>query len=107
MRSVVITGVSTGIGWISAKTLAGRGFHVFGSVRKAADGERLKRELGTSFTPLLFDVADEAAVRKAADDVRAALEGRTLAGLVNNAGIAVPGPVLELPAAEFRRQLDV
>jgi NAD(P)-dependent dehydrogenase (short-subunit alcohol dehydrogenase family) len=107
MRSVVITGVSTGIGWISAKVLAGHGFHVFGSVRKAADGDRLREELGASFTPLLFDVTDEAGVRKAAVHVRAALGGRTLAGLVNNAGIAVPGPVLELPASEFRRQLDV
>ena len=107
MRSVVITGVSTGIGWISAKILAGRGFHVFGSVRKAADGDRLRGELGTNFTPLLFDVTDEAEVRKAAEDVRIALRGSTLTGLVNNAGIAVPGPVLELPASEFRRQLDV
>ena len=107
MRSVVITGVSTGIGRASAKVLAGRGFHVFGSVRKAADGDRLKGELGASFTPLLFDVTDEAAVRKAAQDVRVALKGATLAGLVNNAGIAVPGPVLELPASEFRHQLDV
>src|SRR6478735_1153484 len=107
MRSVVITGVSTGIGWISAKVLAGHGFHVFGSVRKEVDGDRLREELGASFTPLLFDVTDEAAVRKAAEDVRVALGGRTLAGLVNNAGIAVPAPVLELSASEFHRQLDV
>jgi NAD(P)-dependent dehydrogenase (short-subunit alcohol dehydrogenase family) len=107
MRSVVITGVTTGIGLASAKILIGHGFHVFGSVRKAADADRLKAELGSSFTPLLFDVTDEAAVRKAADEVRIALGGTTLAGLVNNAGIAVPGPVLELPASEFRRQLEV
>lgn len=107
MKSVVITGVSTGIGYASAKALAASGFHVFGSVRQAADGERLKGELGAAFTPLLFDVTDEAAVRQAAADVRTALAGRTLAGLVNNAGIAVPGPLLELAAADFRRQLDV
>jgi NAD(P)-dependent dehydrogenase (short-subunit alcohol dehydrogenase family) len=107
MKSVVITGVSTGIGKAAAKVLADRGFHVFGSVRRAADGERLKAEIGAAFTPLLFDVTDEAAVRKAANDVRAALGGTTLAGLVNNAGIAVPGPFLELAAADFRRQLDV
>jgi NAD(P)-dependent dehydrogenase (short-subunit alcohol dehydrogenase family) len=107
MRSVVITGVTTGIGLATAKVLIGHGFRVFGSVRKAADADRLKAELGSSFTPLLFDVTDEAAVRKAADEVRVALGGATLAGLINNAGIAVPGPVLELPASEFRRQLDV
>jgi NAD(P)-dependent dehydrogenase (short-subunit alcohol dehydrogenase family) len=55
----------------------------------------------------LFDVTDEAAVLAAAREVRAALGGETLMGLVNNAGIAVGGPVLELPPAEFRRQMDV
>ena len=42
MRSVVITGASTGIGWATAKLLLGRGFRVFGSVRKKADADRLK-----------------------------------------------------------------
>ena len=107
MRSVVITGASTGIGWATAKLLLGRGFRVFGSVRKEADAERLKREFGANFTPLLFDITDEAAVLAAAREVRAALDGETLFGLVNNAGIAVAGPVLELAADEFRRQLDV
>ena len=43
----------------------------------------------------------------AAREVRDALGGETLTGLVNNAGIAVAGPVLELAADEFRRQMDV
>ena len=96
MKSVVITGASTGIGWATAKLLLDRGFRVFGSVRKQADADRLKAEFGANFTPLLFDVTDEAAVLAAAREVRAALNGETLAGLVNNAGIAVAGPVLEL-----------
>ncbi len=107
MRSVVITGASTGIGWATAKLLLTRGFRVFGSVRKAADADRLRSEFGANFTPLLFDVTDEAAVLAAAREVRAALNGETLAGLVNNAGIAVAGPVLGLSADEFRRQMDV
>jgi NAD(P)-dependent dehydrogenase (short-subunit alcohol dehydrogenase family) len=107
MRSVVITGVSTGIGWATAKLLLGSGFRVFGSVRKQADAERLRSEFGANFSPLVFDVTDEAAVLAAAREVRAALNGETLAGLVNNAGIAVAGPVLELAADEFRRQMDV
>ena len=107
MRSVVITGASTGIGWATAKLLLDRGFRVFGSVRKEADAERLKREFGANFTPLLFDVTDEVPVLAAAREVRAALDGETLFGLVNNAGIAVAGPVLELAADEFRRQIDV
>jgi NAD(P)-dependent dehydrogenase (short-subunit alcohol dehydrogenase family) len=107
MQSVVITGASTGIGWATAKLLLDRGFRVFGSVRKQADADRLKGKFGANFTPLLFDVTDEAAVLAAAREVRAALGGETLFGLVNNAGIAVAGPVLELAADEFRRQMDV
>jgi len=107
MRSVVITGVSTGIGWATAKLLLARGYRVFGSVRKPADADRLKAEFGANFVPLQFDVTDEAAVLAAARDVRTALAGETLAGLVNNAGIAVAGPVLELSADQFRHQMDV
>jgi NAD(P)-dependent dehydrogenase (short-subunit alcohol dehydrogenase family) len=107
MRSVVITGASTGIGLATARLLLGRGYRVFGSVRKAADAERLRNELGANLVPLLCDVTDEAAVLAAAREVRVALNGETLAGLVNNAGIAVAGPVLGLAADEFRRQLDV
>jgi len=62
MRSVVVTGASTGIGWASAKLLQDKGFRVFGSVRKQADAERLRAEFGTNFTPLMFDITDEAAV---------------------------------------------
>jgi NAD(P)-dependent dehydrogenase (short-subunit alcohol dehydrogenase family) len=107
MQSVVITGVSTGIGWATAKLLLDRGFRVFGSTRKQADADRLKTEFGPNFTPLMFDVTDEAAVLAAAREVRTALNGQTLTGLVNNAGIAVAGPVLELAADEFRRQMNV
>jgi NAD(P)-dependent dehydrogenase (short-subunit alcohol dehydrogenase family) len=107
MQSIVITGVSTGIGWATAKLLLARGFRVFGSVRKAADADRLGAEFGSNFVPLLFDVTDEAAVKAAAREVRAALNGETLTGLVNNAGIAVAGPLLELGVDQFRRQLDV
>ena len=107
MRSVVITGASTGIGWATAKLLLARGFRVFGSVRKKADADRLKSEFGANFTPLLFDVTDEAAVLSAAHEVRAALNSETLFGLVNNAGIAVAGPVLEISVDQFRHQLEV
>ena len=107
MKSVVVTGASTGIGWATAKLLLDRGYRVFGSVRKQADADRLRGEFGANFAPLLFDVTDEAAVLAAAREVRAALNGEKLAGLVNNAGIAVAGPVLGLSADEFRRQMDV
>ncbi|OYU71369.1 MAG: oxidoreductase [Alphaproteobacteria bacterium PA2] len=107
MKSVVVTGVSTGIGWGAAKVLIQKGFRVFGSVRKQSDADRLSQEFGPNFVPLIFDVTDEKAVRKAAAQVEKALQGQTLAGLVNNAGVAVAGPLLELPIAEFRQQIEV
>ncbi len=107
MKSVVVTGSSTGIGWGIAKVLIQKGFRVFGSVRKPADGERLAKEFGANFVPVAFDVTDEAAVAKGAEQVAAALGGGTLAGLVNNAGIAVAGPLLYLKLDEFRQQIAV
>jgi NAD(P)-dependent dehydrogenase (short-subunit alcohol dehydrogenase family) len=107
MKSVVVTGVSTGIGWGCVKVLIAGGFRVFGSVRNQADAERLKKEFGSNYTPLIFDVTDQTAVAAGAKEVEAALAGETLAGLVNNAGIAVPGPLLELKIEEFEHQLTV
>lgn len=107
MQSVVVTGVSTGIGWAITKVLIQHGFRVFGSVRKTQDAERLAKEFGERFVPLLFDVTDEAAVQAAAQQVRKQLNGETLLGLVNNAGIAAPGPLIHLPTENFRRQLEV
>jgi NAD(P)-dependent dehydrogenase (short-subunit alcohol dehydrogenase family) len=106
-QSVVVTGASTGIGWGTVKVLVNRGFEVFGSVRRQNDADRLTMEFGSTFIPLLMDVTDDAAVTRAAEQVSAKLGQRRLAGLVNNAGIAVPGPLLHLPLAEFRRQLEV
>src|SRR5436305_4431115 len=107
MRSIVVTGASTGIGWGCVKVLTGKSFHVFGSVRKQADADRLKAEFGARFTPLLFDVTDAAAVNRGAEEAARALGDTTLAGLVNNAGIAVAGPMLYLDIDELRRQLEV
>lgn len=107
MRSVVVTGTSTGIGYATARVLTGQGIGVFGSVRREADAERLQRELGSLFTPLLFDVTDGPAVARAAERVSRQLHGRTLFGLVNNAGVAFPGPLLHLPIEDFRQQLEV
>jgi NAD(P)-dependent dehydrogenase (short-subunit alcohol dehydrogenase family) len=107
MASVVITGVSTGIGWGAAKVLTQKGVHVFGSVRKQADADRLKAELGAKFTPLLFDVTDETAVKAGAAYLRDMLKGETLSGLVNNAGIAIGGPLLHQPLKDFKAQIEV
>jgi len=105
--SVVVTGASTGIGHATARELAARGFHVFGSVRRPGDAAQLHDELGGNFTPLYCDVTDAEAVAAAARQVSDRLHGQALAGLVNNAGIAVTGPLLEVSIADLRRQLEV
>jgi NAD(P)-dependent dehydrogenase (short-subunit alcohol dehydrogenase family) len=106
-KSVVVTGASTGIGWATTQVLIQRGLHVFGSVRKTADAERLVEAFGPNVTPLIFDVTDEAAVREAALQVQAVLGEATLAGLVNNAGVAVAGPLLHLSIDDWRKQLEI
>jgi len=57
-KDVVVTGVSTGIGWGTTKVLVSNGFRVFGSVRKQADADRLQREFGNGFVPLMMDITD-------------------------------------------------
>jgi NAD(P)-dependent dehydrogenase (short-subunit alcohol dehydrogenase family) len=107
MQSVLVTGASTGIGWGCVKVLIKNGYRVFGGVRKQADADRLAREFGSGFTPALFDVTNEADVAAAARMVARALGNGTLAALVNNAGIAVPGPLLYLSVENFTRQIAV
>ena len=107
MNAVVVTGVSSGIGLGIAKSLAGKGIHVFGSVRRPTDGERVRQEVGALFTPLIFDVTDEDAVKAGAAEVRRMLSGKTMLGLVNNAGIATPGPLIHQPLNDYRKQIEV
>lgn len=107
MRSIVITGTSSGIGYAAAQRAIAEGARVFGSVRRPEDAQRLQGEFGSRFEPLLFDVRDEPAIARAAATVRRALYGRTLSGLVNNAGIGTPGPLLFQPSDEVREQIEV
>jgi hypothetical protein len=107
MKSVVITGTSTGIGYQTSKTLIASGYRVFGSVRTNEDADRVTMELGKNFIPLVFDVTDEQAVKESVNKVSALLDNQTLAGLINNAGIAVFGAVQNLTAEEFKHQFDV
>lgn len=107
MKSVVITGTSTGIGYQTSKTLIASGYRVFGSVRTDEDANRVAMELGKNFIPLVFDVTDEQAVKDSVKKVSALLDNQTLTGLVNNAGIAVFGAVQNLTAEEFKHQFDV
>ncbi|MDP3546396.1 MAG: SDR family NAD(P)-dependent oxidoreductase [Phreatobacter sp.] len=107
MRSCVVTGVSTGIGEAIAADLVKRGWRVFGTVRRMDDAERLDNDLGPSFTPLVCDVTDVDGLSRAAARVAELLDGKPLDGLVCNAGISLPGPLLHQPLDELDRQWKV
>lgn len=106
-KTILITGVSTGIGYGAAKHFLQRGYTVFGSVRTQADADRLQAEFGQAFTPLLFDVTDTAAVTHAAHDLTERLAGSGLGGLINNAGISSGGPLQNQPIDLFRKHFEV
>jgi NAD(P)-dependent dehydrogenase (short-subunit alcohol dehydrogenase family) len=107
MPDVVVTGASTGIGFAACQTLIRRGFRVFGSVRRQTDADRLGEQFGTSYVPLIFDVTDPESITLAAAAVRESLGRQRLLGLVNNAGIAVLGPLAYLPLERLRQQIEV
>jgi NAD(P)-dependent dehydrogenase (short-subunit alcohol dehydrogenase family) len=106
MKSIVITGVSTGIGRGAAAAFARAGYRVFGSVRREEDAARLSGELGERFVPLIFDVTDREAVLGAAERVGEAVGDGRLAGLVNNAGTAIAGPLALQPLDDMRAQFE-
>jgi NAD(P)-dependent dehydrogenase (short-subunit alcohol dehydrogenase family) len=105
--AVVVTGASRGIGEACALRLAAAGFRVFAGVRRPADGEALRAKVRDALTPLILDVTSVESLAAAAAAVDAAVGEAGLAGLVNNAGIAVPAPLEFLPPEELRRQFDV
>jgi NAD(P)-dependent dehydrogenase (short-subunit alcohol dehydrogenase family) len=106
-KHVLVTGVSTGIGYTTVAHLLRAGYGVFGSVRRRDDAERLKGEFGQNFTPLLLDVTQEEQVAAAAADVADRVGAQGLWGLVNNAGISLPGPLSVIPASMVRQHLEI
>lgn len=107
LPAVVITGVSSGIGYATAKELVTYGYQVFGSVRNAEDAERVRADLGVAFHPLILDVTDAESLQAAVQEVTEFMERDYLVGLINNAGIAVAGPLMHIDLDDLRRQLDV
>ena len=105
-RAVLVTGASTGIGRASALRLDRAGWIVFAGVRKPEDGESVKAEASERLESVICDVTDAGTIAATADRVREATGGQ-LAGLVNNAGITVQGPVEALPLDDYRHQLEV
>ena len=105
--TILITGASTGIGYGVARQFIRKGYTVFGSVRTQTDADRLQGELGANFVPLLFDVTDADAVTAAAQLLTNRLTGSGLGGLINNAGIAIGGPLQHQPMDVIQQQFDV
>lgn len=106
MQSVFITGASSGIGRDAALRMTARGWKTFGGVRTEADAANLREVSDGSITPVLCDVTVSSQIEAAAAAILSATGG-TLTGLVNNAGIARPGPLEVLPIDDLREQLEV
>ena len=107
MKSIVITGVSSGIGYDAVRHFVSIGYQVFGSVRKQEDQQRLESEFPQRFKCFLFDVVDRPAIQAAADEIKDLLEGNLLTCLFNNAGVALAGPMQLIDSEAFDRQLLV
>jgi len=107
MKNVLITGVSSGIGYTTTQKLCSAGYHVFGSVRNPQDAQRLQAELGGNFSPLIFDVTDKDAIAGAVKTVEAKIGQSGLTALINNAGIAVSGILQYIGPEEFKKQFEV
>lgn len=107
LGTVVISGASTGIGSACALALDQRGYRVFAGVRREPDGAALVAKASPQLTPLLLDVTDSDSIEKARARTADCVGASGIAGLINNAGIAVPGPIETVPLAEVRRQFEV
>lgn len=104
--TVVVTGASTGIGEACALQLDRLGFSVLAGVRRDEDGEKLQAQATRRLKAIKLDITNSEQVREAAETVDKEADGR-LAGLVNNAGILVAGPLEFIPIDEVRRQMEV
>lgn len=104
-QTALVTGSSTGIGEATVKRLAESGWRVYAGVRRDEDGERLVQEISGDVVPVRLDVTDHASIGAAVQLVRD--EGGLLHGVVNNAGIAVGGPIEIVEVDDWRNQFDV
>lgn len=102
-KVTLVTGAGSGIGRATAELLAKEGFHVYACARKAEDLAEL--DALENVSALRLDVTKPAEIEAAVRTVREA--GRGLYGLINNAGVAVVGPLIELREEDLAFQFDV
>ncbi len=107
MKNIVITGVSSGIGYGATKEFINKGYMVFGSVRKQEDADRLKNEFGENFEALIFDITDNKSITAEAARVKAMIGDDNLIGLINNAGATEGAPLMHIPLNLLRENLEV
>ncbi len=105
--TVLITGASTGIGQACALLLDRLGFSVFAGVRQDIDAQTLQEKASSRLIPIFLDVTDAESIASVVDRLTNTVGDVGILGLVNNAGIAVPGPLELLPVAEFQHQMNV
>ena len=104
-KAFVVTGASRGIGKACSLFLDRLGFQVFAGVRKEEDGEDLRLKASGNLTPILLDITDVDSLKAAGSAISSKVE--KLAGLVNNAGIAIAGPLEFMPINLLRKQFEV
>ena len=102
-KAVLVTGASSGSGRVIAETLAARGYYVYAGARKQADLDALNEI--ENIHAIRLDVTIQSEIDAAVEAVRQ--EGKGLYGLVNNAGVAVLGPLIEIPESDIEFVFDV
>lgn len=107
MKTVLITGVSSGTGFALTKEFIKAGYKVIGSVRNTVKATELQDVFGNSFSPLVFDITNHWEIDIAVKQLTNLLGKRHLDGLINNAGNAEIGPLLHVSMSDLRRQFEV
>src|SRR5258706_11534825 len=105
-KRVLVTGASAGIGRHAALELTRRGFQVFAAARRLAALEALAKEAGELLQPISLDVNDADSISRAAREIEERTSGYAVDAVINNAGIAIAGPLSETSDADVRSQFE-